>query len=252
MIEPGAYLQQGNLEIWDITNVRTVESPGTALDKQMSWFPDGRRLAYVRLLPAAEVLRVHAGADGFGATFSKWHEVPAVFVYGSGESTLLHLGWDPVVSSDGSRVLVSDYDGKHRLVNVDSGSSMPVDWPGSWGPVIALLEARFVLYRGLLTEGAEAKWSNYGSPLASRWELLPIKVSDLTTGRFQTITDPFDPRSAVSYGDTGATSGSGCAPSLSGAGPAQALARTGGGTGRHDRVPLGAGRWAPGRQSAIE
>ena len=91
----------------------------------MSWFPDGRRLAYVELVPAREwPFPADPNADRFGDSFRNWDAVPTVRVLDveTGHRVTLHVGWDPVVSADGQDVLLRDADNRWRRVGVETGS----------------------------------------------------------------------------------------------------------------------------------
>ena len=49
---PGALLGVGTIEIWDVARRKSLAVDAMALDQPMSWFPDGMRLAYVKLVPS--------------------------------------------------------------------------------------------------------------------------------------------------------------------------------------------------------
>jgi hypothetical protein len=49
---PGALLGVGTIEIWDVARRKSLAFDAMALDQPMSWFPDGMRLAYVKLVPS--------------------------------------------------------------------------------------------------------------------------------------------------------------------------------------------------------
>src|SRR5262249_27839153 len=115
---PDALLSAGSLEIWDIAQKAGRKADVTAVDESLSWFPAGKRLAYVALVPPGEVAKSASELGDFGACFKKWDKVPAVHVLDidTGKKTFLHLGWRPVVASDGKTVLVQDFDNRLRLV----------------------------------------------------------------------------------------------------------------------------------------
>ena len=63
---PKAFLNVGKLEIWDVLRKKPLAVDTKALNEPMSWFPDGKRLAYVRLVPRNQLLDPPLGLDEFG------------------------------------------------------------------------------------------------------------------------------------------------------------------------------------------
>jgi hypothetical protein len=53
---PSAYLHVGNLEVWNVSKKAGGKRLATVLDEGLAWFPDGRRLAFVRLLAGPKPL----------------------------------------------------------------------------------------------------------------------------------------------------------------------------------------------------
>jgi hypothetical protein len=202
MKEPWALLQQGALEIWDIEKRGNRKLPVMALDQGFCWFPDGKRLAYVSLIPKAQAGQLPLGKEGFGRQFKGWEKVPAVHLLdvATGKTSFLHIGWRPVVSSDGQEVLVEDFDNQWRTVRVSSRQSKPVRLPGNMGIVYALLKGGKVVYLGLPTDGTKIEYTQANSPLVGPKLMLTIKVANVHTGAFQTIVPNIDPRSEVSFG----------------------------------------------------
>src|SRR5205807_755765 len=47
---PSAYLHVGSVEIWDVDKKAGRKRDIRALDEGLAWFPDGKRLAYVKLV----------------------------------------------------------------------------------------------------------------------------------------------------------------------------------------------------------
>ena len=200
---PSFPLRVGRLEIWDDARKSGRPFDLLALDRRLSWFPDGRRLAYVELVPNARaVLPPNSSADRFGDSFRNWEAVPVVRVLDSDTDrrSTLHAGWDPVVSTDGKSVLLRDADNHWRRVDVETGRSEPVRWPGDSGGALALTADGLVLYWGLPTTGTAPEFTRtYSAALGPR-PMKTIKVAELSSQRFQTLLPSLDPRRELSFG----------------------------------------------------
>ena len=180
----------GPLEIWDIKKGTGLETGIIAVDKGLSWFPDGKRLAYVELISKDEVIHIPSDSDDVEVDFLKWDKVPAVQVLetDTGKKTFIHVGFYPKVSANSQTVLVRDLNNGYTLVDVATRRSKPVQLPGDWQGPIALLDGNLILYRGLPTEGAAPRYVLRGSMGTNRWVPMgSVKLADLYTGKFQTI-----------------------------------------------------------------
>lgn len=202
MRNPSALLMEGPLEVWDLDHKAGRALGITALDDLFSWFPDGRRLAYVSLVSPARVPTLRLQPDKFGKSFARWRRLPAVHVLDTetGATTLLHVGWRPVVSADGKSALVQDFDDRWRLVDVGNRTSRPVSVPGAWSHALALLDGRIALYWALPTEGAKPGYTESNSPLVGPKSMMTIKAAEIDTSRFETVAPFIDPRRKASYG----------------------------------------------------
>jgi hypothetical protein len=203
MHNPSAHLDVGSLEVWDVANETGREAGTTALDASLlSWFPDGKRLAYAELVSRDQLGKVAEDLGDFLAGFGRWDKIPAVHVLdvATGKKSLLHPGWDPVVSADGKTVLVKNFDGRYRRVEVQSRKSRAVEWPGGWGSAIALLDGHLVLYWGLPTTGAPPRYTEHNSPLRGPKPMLTLKLAQVDSKKFQTVVPFIDPRCKVSFG----------------------------------------------------
>jgi hypothetical protein len=154
---PRALLQEGQLEIWDIEKKRRHNVTAKGIDAPMSWYPDGKRIAYVKLVPRDELPKPALGLENFGSYYGEsWNEVPAVYILDieSGKSRFAHVGWVPVVSLDGKTMLVGGYGAQFTWNHFDleSRESAPVKWPGDTGHVVAVAADNVVIYRGLPAE----------------------------------------------------------------------------------------------------
>ena len=208
MREPDVYLMEGELEIWRVDErqrfqTRTIK----ACDDMLAWFPDGKQLLYTALISADEAREFSsaqvAAEDDFARSTLRWERVPAVHVLDTetGQSNTLHVGERPIVSPDGQRVLLRDFEQHWRVLDLESGRSRPFQAPGAVAPgAIAFVDADTVLYWAWPTEGSEIKFTKNNSPLVGKKAMRALKLVDLRDGRFQTAVPFVDPRRAVSFG----------------------------------------------------
>jgi hypothetical protein len=147
-----------------------------------------------------------SGLKEFGNYFGKvWDEIPAIYIYdvNAQESTLLCVGWQPVVSNDGETVLAGGWGGDKFSwirVNVATGQSSPLHLPGAVGPIIGTASGGLILYMGLPTTDTPIRFTDNNSPLRGPKEMLTVKVCNDVGDRFQTIVPFIDPRSGASFG----------------------------------------------------
>lgn len=202
---PGALLQTGTLEIWDLEKESAQATKVTVLDDGFSWFPDGRQLAYVQLAPRADAGDLPQKPDQLGAEFAKWPTIPTTFVLDTvtGKSRRLHPGWNATVSAEGTSVVVADLRQRLRQVDVKTGNSTPLELPGYWGKFTALPASDLALYWALPTQGAPQRWTKSNSPLVGPKQQVTIKVGVPGTQRFATLLPQIDPRIQVSYSSPG-------------------------------------------------
>lgn len=202
MQNPPALLMTGEVEVLDLATRKSRVVARDVLEDSLCWYPDGRRLAVSRLVAGA--LPAELVTDGFGEGFARWEAVPVTSVVDTvtGKERPIHVGWDPVVSTDGKRVLVSDYDSRWCLAETAGGAAQAVALPGSWGSATALLADGRVIYRAYPTAGTRTGYTRFNSPLVGPKQLLTVKVGRLSTGQFCTIVADVDPRMCLSYGPT--------------------------------------------------
>jgi hypothetical protein len=203
---PGTYLRTGSLEIWDVVRKIKLGISVEAEEHALYWFPDGRRLAYVEFVSKKGLPTFALGPGDFGKEFSGWSRVPAVHVLDvmTGQRKLICVGWQPVVAADGKSILVEDSEGHRKKVDIATGRSQVIQWPGALSAsdhasAIALLPGDLVLYWGLPTEGSPVVRSPYGSFRAGT-QMVTLKLADIYSGKFQTVVPAIDPRHEASFG----------------------------------------------------
>jgi hypothetical protein len=203
---PQALLSVGNIEIWNLNDKVGVDSKVEAIDEAMSWFPDGKRLAYTALVPRKEISNDAKGLDYFGNYFGeKWDEVPCIHIYdiATQASTFFHVGWRPVVSLDGEMMFVGGWGRKDyawRRVNIKTRESEGLNLPGLAGDIVGVGLGERILYVGLPTTGAKIEYTKNNSPLRGPKLVLTIKITDGKGKKFQTVMPAIDPRSNASFG----------------------------------------------------
>jgi hypothetical protein len=198
---PKALLHEGSIEIWDAEKKLRLDATAEAINQPLSWFPDGKRLAYVKLAARDSLDKASAGMEAFGKYFGEaWADVPAIYILDvtSGRSSFLHVGWTPVVSCDGKEVYVGGWDIQSRFswlcYNLESRKSTAADWQGDAGGPIAIPTKTLVLFKGLPTAT-----SKQAVDLTER-RMISLKVATTNSRNFQTLVRDFDPRDLVSFG----------------------------------------------------
>lgn len=203
---PGLLWNAGLIEVWDVVKKTQITTIPGAIDQPMSWLPDGKRLCYVRLVARQELPQATVDPDRFGGFLKSRDQLPAVFVFDmdTGRSRFLHVGWLPVVASDGKSALVGGWVSRAELawsrVDMETGESKPVRWPGDAQGAIAAVPGDLVVYWGWPTEGAVAQFTQHNSQASGRRPMLTIKVALLDSAEYQTLMPYLDPRANVCFG----------------------------------------------------
>ncbi len=192
----------GPLEIWDLATKRGRETGVTAADEGLAWFSDGRRLAFVELLLEREAQLVARGSPEFAVDYKIKGGTPVISILNltDGVRTRVHIGIKPLVSPDGTAIMMKDAAGRWWSLDLASGSAERAKWPGDWRGPIAWIADDLLLYWGLPTRGSPVRHTEFGSPLVRRQSMGDLKLSVLGTGRFQTVMQGIDPRRRLSFG----------------------------------------------------
>ena len=206
------YLQEGTLEIWDVINKKKLDLNVKALANGLAWFPDGKILAYTKLISQEELKAIGINIEDsiIQKKYLSSENITVVYVYDLSQKTdkFLSVGEDPVISDDGKKFII--FNGQYSyLFDIDTKESKMINLPGRfyyygsqhWSGPIAFISPNLVLYRAVFTEGAKPQWTTGNSPLVGPKPLVTIKLTDLDTGQFQTIVEGIDPRHHVGYGN---------------------------------------------------
>ena len=207
---PGALLNEGRLEDWNLDKKKKVEiAEIKALNQPMAWFPDGKRLAYVKLTPIKQIPEKGAGSELLGSYLDrKWEDAPAIFSLDlkTGKSAFLAVGWQPAISPDGKTLIVT---GSKKLYSVDltTGKATDLDLPKvayrTWDPapvVVGIAVDGTVFHRGLSLTGKQARTTKGNSPLVGRKPMLTVRAANPATGKSAVVIPYFDPRHRISFG----------------------------------------------------
>ncbi|QQG38664.1 MAG: DUF4190 domain-containing protein [Candidatus Woesearchaeota archaeon] len=207
----------GILELWDITNNKTEEIKIIALNNGLSWTPDGKRLAYIKLVQNPEKDKPDS---------LDWEKIPSVCILNI-ETKQDDYCFDfylikPIVSQDGKKIIADKMiyfndtiDNKGRrilriatkkiLIDLESKNYIIIELPGeidTRGKEVSTVLAftdNLVVYWSIPTKGKETGRSSSGSFQAGT-PYAAIKVINISNGEFQTIYPSLDPRHSASFG----------------------------------------------------
>jgi hypothetical protein len=183
---PNAGLFVGSIEIWNIDSKLSVKRDVNAIDAPMAWFPDGKRLAYVKFAePRGGAARRD---DALAREFRNWKRIPSVFVWDvdAGTETFLHVGSRPIVSQDGRFVLISGYDGAWVRVRVEVATGESVTYhetKNAGGTVIASPAQDIVLTSKATRKRKRGLFSLFEVPE----QFVTFGLASLSTDDFRTL-----------------------------------------------------------------
>ncbi len=200
---PSAYLHVGHLEVWNVVTRAGGKRLAAVLDEGLAWFPDGRRLAFVRLTQPADIPTSALPPASFGRAFQDWDRIPSVFILDldMGTERFLATGWRPVVSGDGTFVLVSDSEGNARGVEAASGMPLALRLPQSDCPrLVAAPSPGLVLALCRPGSGEFVEYSENNSPLSGEKPMLILSLVGTDSADRRAVVRSIDPRTVVSFG----------------------------------------------------
>lgn len=207
-LNPGAshYFEEGTIELCTVRDGNRTNTGILALDDTLGWTPDGTRLVFVRLMDRVQALR-EAGtafeADReFRGVYAGWSRLPEVcFVDpATGVVEPICIGHRPILSPDGTTLIVQDVETRLRKVDIAKRTWVPLVLIGAVYPgPIAFVEDDVVLYPAWPTVGEDARWTS-GSPVAGARQDRTLKVARIGTDEFATVAREISIHSKVSFG----------------------------------------------------
>lgn len=174
----------GELDLYDMKSQRFMQSGIQCVNDRFSWFPSGRRLAYTHLLDPKKSETLKRKDKDFAEYARTGEQLCGVSIFDISTSSaeFLTWGWHPLVSTDGSKVLI---DRPFNTMCVNLGTRAVQVSSGSAGPsaesTIAFVEGRYAVHR---------------NPDQT------VSVTDLQTMSSEVLVSKMDPHSDISYGTT--------------------------------------------------
>lgn len=171
---PKVFLLVGDLEIWDANTKSGVTTKVKAVDHGYSWLPDGKRIAYVKLVDPKSESQDANTLSSAAQDFPGWPQIPCVFIYNieTAAETFVHVGQYPVVAQDGSAILVANdasqwKDIEWKRIELSTGKAERVTWPGRWSFPVTLFSNDIVLAWCLPTSCTATKQTESYGPIPS-------------------------------------------------------------------------------------
>jgi hypothetical protein len=168
---PEALLHVGRLEIWNLDSRAGRSTSVRALDQPMSWFPDGKRLAYSKLVPRDELAPKSPGIDPFGQYFALQQAGLVTLVMCC--VTAMTLDWDSAPARPRLR------DRMALAATVLGGWLLPAGFVGC-GLMVWLIHAPFwfglLLLLGIAAGAAVLATLAVGMTYVSEWVLYGLRA----------------------------------------------------------------------------
>lgn len=217
---------QGTLEGWDIDHKVQLPLKATALNEPMSWFPDGKQIAYIALVARSGISNAAVRLDEFakGDYAGDWDQLPAIHILNveTGQSSFFCLGWRAIVSADGTALfaggMVPILSAKGKMEYSASGAPLVrLDWkridlathavtdvkiPNAAGTLLNAFAAPTddeMVFWGHQESGGSIKRVTTGS-FSVGSPMLSIKSVTLSSGQARMLVPVIDPRAKISFG----------------------------------------------------
>lgn len=196
---PDALLVAGSLVVWNQATGTRKGLADRVLQKTVAW-QDQTHLVITRLKLRAAIAALDIDKE-FLADVPGWDEVPVVTIINieSGHEREVAVGYRPVLAPSTSEILFASPTGSWRRTESSTMRAEPVNLPGSAGGAIGLIGTSLVLYWACPTDGSPIGYTVNNSPLVGRKQLVSINVTDIRTGKFQTVLPAVDPRRTVCF-----------------------------------------------------
>ncbi len=206
-------LYYGELEIWDTKTKKKLSIKHDALDKGLSWLPDGKHLVFVDLIDRKESIELFRKnnfpkdlvqdifrSKKYAGNYKTWPKVPVVSIINveTGDVRRLFRGWRPIVSENGKQILAGNAN-NWTVYNLDGNFVKFTRPPGIMYNGAVAFNQTHILYWGLPTEGSELRSNNRNS-LAGPRQMYTLKVAEFETNRFETVIPFIDYRRRVGFG----------------------------------------------------
>ena len=165
--KPGSTSREGDIFISSIDNL-ALRRVARRASNPPAWSPDGKRLAYARIVKNPETIVIHTvrpdGSDLSLVAAMPWEFKAGTQNYGYG----LRLAWSP----DGSQLLVSGYSSHLGLIDVESGKIRLWTHPTVYMDV-----------EGYATQKMYAEWTPDGSRILVLQEFRKVNHDDWLAGQ---------------------------------------------------------------------